>query len=91
MRRRQPPALERGPRAPRATCIDVTSSGPWPIATEIVSLGYQRAPRFSRAHSSDGTSPDFSKDEVDCRSARRTRSDVEISVMRSMPSCWPRL
>ena len=38
----------------------VTDTAPWPMATEIVSLGYQRSLNVRRFHSVDGTRLSFS-------------------------------
>ena len=78
------------PASARATWMAVTRTGPWPIETEIVSLGYQRDPRFVRAHSSEGTSPDFSKREVDAGRPSEPERGRDLA-MRSMPSRRPRL
>ena len=43
-----------------AICSGVTWSCPWPMATEIVSPGYQGSPRTFLFHSELGTSPSFS-------------------------------
>ena len=60
VRGREAAVFDEPRKRPAPTCSGVTRTGPCPIATEMVSLGYQRAPRFLSAHSSDGTRPGFS-------------------------------
>ena len=62
---RRPPSTS--PERARATCSGVTSTGPWPIATEMVSLGYQRARALRQAHASEGTRPALLDWQVDAR------------------------